>query len=312
MIKPAVDAAQVAVLLKDYFDPPIREVAPLGTGHIARVFSFHAGGQEYVIRLVTAQMADAFRKEAYIATLLADSDIPLPPILYQGTFQAYPFVITPRAPGMPLDELGPAASEQLVPQMIKMLAAIHQIDISHSQGYGWFDETGVGQLPDWRTFLLQVMAEEDENTFFGQWHRLFTETFLERELFEQVFEEMKGLLRYVPEERYLVHGDYGFNNVLAADGQVTAVLDWANAMFGDFVFDIARLDFFAPGMAYGRRCQEYYNGPGRALSHFAERRRCYLCYTGLNALRFYAKVEQRHSYEWARQRILDVLDASSA
>ena len=28
-----------------------------------------------------------------------------------------------------------------------------------------------------------------------------------------------------PEERYLVHGGYGFNNVLAQDGRITAVID---------------------------------------------------------------------------------------
>jgi hypothetical protein len=41
---------------------------------VARVFSFLAGEQAYVIRLVTAPMASAFGKEMFVAQLLADSE----------------------------------------------------------------------------------------------------------------------------------------------------------------------------------------------------------------------------------------------
>jgi len=114
----------------------------------------------------------------------------------------------------------------------------------------------------------------------------------------------------VPEERFLVHGDYGFNNVLAEEGKITAVLDWANAQYGDFVYDIAWLDFYSPGVGYGPRFQQHYQAQNRLVPHFAERLRCYQCYISLNALRFYAKADLRQAYEWARQRILDILGMS--
>lgn len=51
-------------------------------------------------------------------------------------------------------------------------------------------------------------------------------TFLEREFFEMIYRRLQRLLPFCLEERWLVHGGYGFNNVLVENGAVTAVLDW--------------------------------------------------------------------------------------
>ncbi len=44
----------------------------------------------------------------------------------------------------------------------------------------------------------------------------------------------------------LVHGDFGSNNVLVADGRISAVLDWSEAMTGDPAYDLANLFFWRP------------------------------------------------------------------
>ena len=44
---------------------------------------------------------------------------------------------------------------------------------------------------------------------------------------------------------YLLHGDYGFDNVLVDQGKISGVLDWANAKYGDFLYDVAWLDFWS-------------------------------------------------------------------
>ena len=311
-VKPAIEPSQVLNLLSEHFDRPVGQLAPLGTGHIARVFSFQAGGQDYVIRFVSAKMDVSFKKEMFIANLLASTDIPLPAILYQGAFQDFYFAITPKAPGIPLDELPAEEYKQLIPVVMKTLAAIHQVDVSHTDKYGLFDDTGVGLFSSWQAYLLSVVEEEAEDGFFGKWHRLFEESLLERELFDMVFEQMKTCLVYLPNERFLVHGDYGFNNVLAKDGKITAVLDWANAQYGDFVYDIAWLDYYSPDVGYGARFQQYYQAQNRFVPHFEERLRCYKCYISLNALRFFAKFDQPEAYGWVRKRIFDILGALPA
>ncbi|MFD7288527.1 aminoglycoside phosphotransferase family protein [Streptomyces sp. NPDC059863] len=50
---------------------------------------------------------------------------------------------------------------------------------------------------------------------------------------------LDALTRYLPDERNMIHGDLLSHNVLAADGTVTAVLDWGNALYGDALYDAA-------------------------------------------------------------------------
>ena len=71
--------------------------------------------------------------------------------------------------------------------------------------------------------MLNVFNEK-EGDFYGRWHGLFETSFLERPLFDQLYAEMESLFPYLPDERHLIHGDYGFNNVLAQDGEITAVI----------------------------------------------------------------------------------------
>ncbi|MEM7113538.1 MAG: aminoglycoside phosphotransferase family protein [Chloroflexota bacterium] len=310
-VKPPITPLEVTTLLENYFEQPVKRVAPLGTGHIARVFSFQTGGQAYVIRFVTEATANTFKVELALSALLKKQDgtgmaVPLPPILHHGMFGEYHFAVAPMAAGQPLDELPPEAAEQILPKAIEALDAIHEVDVSGTQGYGWLDVTANNQLPgglfpSWPAFLLSVI-NETEGDFYGFWHGLFETSFLERPLFDQLYNEMESLFPYLPKERYLVHGDYGFNNVLAQDGEITAVIDW-NAKYGDFLFDIARLNFIAPDVGYPDRFLRYYAAQNRHVPNFAERLRCYQCYTALDGMRFFAKMDQPDGYAWVKRRI---------
>jgi hygromycin-B 4-O-kinase len=115
---------------------------------------------------------------------------------------------------------------------------------------------------------------------------------------------MAGLLDSCPEERWLVHGNYGFGNVLAREGRVTAVLDWIDAKYGDFVYDLAWLDFWAPQRDYPGHYLLRRPDKSPEIPRFAERLRCYKLYIGLDALRFFAKAGREDAYRFARERVL--------
>jgi hygromycin-B 4-O-kinase len=304
-VKPTIDKAEVIAFLDQFFDVPICELAPLGTGHIALVFSFQAGDEEFVIRFVENKMAHTLKKQAAVSKLLVGTDIPLPPILHQGAFGEFHFAIAPKAAGQPLDELAAEQYEQVLPEIIAVLDKIHQVDVSGTEGYGFFDETAVGALPRWQDFLLRV-ADEEEGGFYGRWHHLFEDSFLERPLFDKLYAEMQQLFDYLPAERFLVHGDYGFNNVLAEGGRVTAVLDWANAKYGDFLFDVASLTASSK-VDYVAHFQAYYEVQHRVVPHYLERIRCYQCYGSLDGLRFFAKTGNFDGYQWIKRGIVTQL-----
>ena len=299
--KPNIDKTEIITLLSQFFNQPVYDLAPLGTGQIALVLSFRVGEQEFVIRFVGQKMAHTLKKELVVAKLLQGSEVPLPPILHQGTLADFHFAIAPKAAGLPLDELTAEQHEQVVPDVITKLDAIHQVDVSGTQGYGVFDETAVGQFSSWPEYLLSV-SEEEEEGFYGKWHSLFEESFLERPLFEQLYAEMQRLFAYLPEERYLVHGDYGWNNVLAEGGKVTAVLDWANTLYGDFLFDIAYQTASAK-VDYVAAFQQYYLDHNREVPHYLERIRCYQCFSSLDGLCFFAKTGNHDGYQWIKRGI---------
>ncbi len=118
---------------------------------------------------------------------------------------------------------------------------------------------------------------------------------------------MVKLLDYCPQERYLVHGGSAFGNVIAHEGQITGVIDWLDARYGDFVYDVAGSDIWAPRLRMAERFQQFCEARGIALPHYEQRLRCYRCYMCLDGMRYYAKVGNVEGYRWVKRAILDWL-----
>ena len=308
VIKPALSDEQVLALLQEHFPAPAERLTVINSGQIAQTCSFTSGGQEYIVRFNRDNMGANFPKEAFIAGRIASPRIPIPEIVHVGRFQELHYSITVKVPGRPLDRLPPAEYMQLLPEVMRTLDAIHSIDVSNwPSGYGVFDNQGAGLSASWRSYLTSVCDEEEDWNFYGKWHTLFDTTFLERDVYDAIYNEMLRLLDSCPEERYLVHGGYGFSNIIAHDGSITGVLDWIDAKYGDFVFDIAWLDFWYPEANHSALFRRYYARQGISVPAYDERLRCYHCYIGMDALRFFAKSNQPEAYQWSRKRILDLI-----
>ena len=227
----------------------------------------------------------------------------MPPILASGRMGELYFAISPKAPGQMLETLSGQEVKQLLPQIITMLDAICHVDVSETHGYGVFDYQGQGFSSSWQNFLSSIAKEEDERDYFGKWYHLFSDTFLERDLFKSIYRRMRSLLNYCPTERYLVHGNYSLSNILAQNGRISAVLDWVDARYGDFVYDIAGLDFWYPWLGVPEAFLHYYEEHPTNLSFFSERLLCYECYIALIALRFFAHTGNEPAYQFTRSII---------
>ena len=112
---------------------------------------------------------------------------------------------------------------------------------------------------------------------------------LDRDYFEMVHQRMSSLIPFCPKDRYLIHRDYEYNNVLAENGKITAVLDWEQASYGDFVYDIAFLDFWRGDLDLATPFRDFYAKNGMDVSNFDKRFACYTLYLGLDGMRFFAK-----------------------
>lgn len=249
-------------------------------------------------------------KEAYLYEHIASPQIPIPLIMKVGRLGELHYAISHRVPGKPMNKLPRQEYDQLLPALIETLAAIHHVDVRDQLNYGTFNDNGIGLFPSWRRYLEQIREEEEPWEFYGKWHRLFEQAFLEHEIFEHIYSQMVHLLDACPEERFLVHGDYGLSNVIVHEGRITGVLDWLEAKYGDFVFDIAWLDLWSPESQFAERFQRYYATKGIRMDHYTDRLRCYQCYISLDGLRFFAKTQNYDAYLWLRQRILALLQSA--
>jgi hygromycin-B 4-O-kinase len=193
-----------------------------------------------------------------------------------------------------------------------ILLSIASVDITNTTGYGWLDPKGNGKFASWRAHLCQV-RDEEPGQFYDRWYELFDSTFLDRRVFDHYYTKMEELIDLTPSGRELVHGGFGYGNVLVHDGQVTGVLDWQDARYGDHVFDLAYMLYWLDG-GIQEVCVNVYKESlrklGRSEAHLEDRIKCYQYYTGVDGLRFAAKTKNEGSYRAVLDK-LSLLDGTN-
>lgn len=293
--------------LSDRLGEVVGELTRLQGGQISRVYAFDAGARRYVVRVAPPSHSETFAKEAWLVQELLPADVPVPALVYVGHVGELSMAISEFAPGARVDELDGAGQVAVAPALLATLDRIHACGVGDDAPAGSIDEHGRGQATSWRAHLAAVREEQSEGTFYGRWHRLFTEGILERDLFDAAYARMAALLPYCPEERRLVHGDYGFSNVLAQEGRVTAVLDWANAIYGDPLFDLAWLIAFPSAVDYAALARAHLTARAPGEPHVEARLRCYQYWIGLESLRYSARRGRRDFYDWRAAQLRELL-----
>lgn len=299
--KPTIARGVIEALLREELGTAIGGLRPLSGGQLSQAYAFDAGGERRVVRLNAA--AAGFWRDRFAAEHFASPALPIPRILAAGEVEGIAYAISEFVPGGHLHARPPGDYLRLLPRALDALDALHRIAPGAGSGYGVWLATERGQYPTWRRFLESTIEEEGEG-FFAGWHALFGGSFLERDFFEATYARLLALAAHCPEERRILHGDFGFDNVLAEDDRITGVLDWASLAYGDPVYDLARLDFFSANDAVTALLRERYAARTPA---YAERMACYACWIGLNGLKFYAKAGDRAAYGWTKGRIAAAL-----
>lgn len=285
--KPRIEPQTIQSLLDETFHRPFHDLALLEGGQMAQTYSFSVAEKEYILRFCTSSLDATYAKEAFIYRNFAAPDIPIPAILSTGERDGLLFAISEKLPGHGLEPVSLEEYLQTIPSLLDTLFAIHQSDLKKWHGFGTIGDDGNGLFPSWKAYIAHIMEEERADGFYGQWHTLFDTTFLDCSLFETGYAQLMRLLEYCPEERCLVQ-----------DGQVTAVLDWIDASYGDFVYDLAGMDFWMPpALDLVGRFRDYYTDNGVSLPHYLERVTCYKLYLALDGLRYWAKTDNRQAYE---------------
>lgn len=298
--KTVVESRELIKILRKEFNGPVSEIVALTGGEGSQAYSFKFNNEFYVIR-VSDKGAETYFKDKYAYDHFRSASIPMPEVLkvHEGD-NGYSYAITKKVEGKLIKNLSQEGLEKTIPDLFKVLDEIHKTDISKTTRYADWNRHGVGISNSWKEAILDV-GEFIIDKKTGK--SMFDTTMLEKDFWNKSLARLVELVEFCPEERWLVHGDYGSDNVLADHGKITGVIDWGGSMYGDFLYDIAWLEFFSKGYPYEEAYKKHLFSQGRLPQDFDTRVLCYKLWIAMSSLSFYAYSEQKDKYERSKGKI---------
>jgi hygromycin-B 4-O-kinase len=200
---------------------------------------------------------------------------------------------------------------RVLPSFWAALDAMRDIDLSAHTGFGGWND-GRGRRATWRDTLLTV-HDHDPGRGDG-WREALIRSPTGTGPYEAALERMRSLVDRCPEIRHVIHDDLLHFNVLVADDRITAVLDWGSSKFGDFLYDLANITFWAPwskkwdSIDFRAEALAHYRDIGLEIPDFDARLRCYQLRIGLSGMGYQAwRGESRwDDLAWTARRIKEI------
>jgi hygromycin-B 4-O-kinase len=220
-----------------------------------------------------------------------------------------------RSRGTPLEQLDVAGWQATVPAVLATLDALRRTDISATSGYGSWDAEGKAEHATWAEYLASVMDDLADRRTRG-WKRRLVDSSIGDESFCRAFDVMVDLAGTVGVDRHLVHNDLLNRNVLASEGQVTAVFDWGCSIYGDFLYELATFVFWAPWHSAIEQSEmlsvsvDHYRDMGLDLPDLEARLRCCLLHIGLVHLAYNAFLGDEETLRATDRRLARFIDGT--
>ena len=295
--KTKIDKKEVYNFLLEKFSPDISNIKPIEVGETSRVFVFKSKKQNFIIRFNFKKLG--FQKDEYAYKNFCSKVIPIPKTLQLGKFSNGVFyAITYKAKGKIVDDFVKKDIMKFMPSIVKTLNAIHNVKINSTK-FGDWDDKGVAKYNSWQEYLEGLPDD---------FKVVDDDIILEKSVVKKILKTYKTLIPFCPNTGHLVHGDFGFNNLLVHNGKVSGVIDWELAKYGDFLYDVAWLSFCGGSIDYASIFLQWYNDHGVEVLNFPERILCYKLHFGLWALDFYSRSKQKDKYERTKKRVLKLAE----
>lgn len=302
-----VDERLALDFLRHRFGPRARMEAML-PGDWSAVYAVSTDTAELVARF--SSFSEAFEKDAYVARH-SSAALPIPRILESGAAEGVFYAIAERMPGEHIDQIDGAHLRSVLPSLFAALDAIREIDLSAASGFGGWVAPGSAPHRTWREFLLSVATDPGWRGGLTAREQLSGSPAATL-AFDEGLVRMRALTDRCPEDRQLVHDDLMNRNVLVVGDRVSAVLDWGSSLYGDFLYDLAKIVFYRPwrpdwaDIDFAGAAREHYRAIGLAVPSFTDRLTCYCLRIGLADMAYSAfRGRPEHVAQKAR-RVLEI------
>ncbi|MDA0366201.1 MAG: aminoglycoside phosphotransferase family protein [Chloroflexi bacterium] len=265
--------------------------------------------------MVRLSLTDEDFAKDRVASGFATRDLPVPRLLELGQALDRYFAISERAPGRPLDELSAAEMRAVLPSLLGALDVIRETDLTGTAGWGRWSRSGDAPSASWSSFLLDVANGPGPTSRIQGWRERLDASPTGSGPFDRAFNHLRELCALLPEVRCLVHADLLNRNVLVSGSAVSAVLDWGNAMYGDFLYDVAWLHFWSPwfpqwaGIDFVATARRHFAAVGVDVPDFEVRLRACLVHIGLDGQAYSAFKGRGDEVEATSRRTVGFIEA---
>lgn len=295
-----MDATTAAIFLKEVLGRTVFHVSAVNDGEVSKAFGYVNQGKDFLIRFSTKTEYQELQRMIY--ELLSPYGVLIPLPVEMEPVEGLNYFMVEEACGRPVSSFSSDVITGILDSIVDQLAKMNKLTVETHHGYGPVLSSGNGRHESWEEFLETFFRDEHACVWNG-WCELFECSFLERELCERYFSMMMRLVRYTPEERHLVHGDFHVGNILTDGTQVTAIVDWEMAMYGDFMVDVAAFHFWRPDLNFPLLVRQAWQRDNESIPDCEERLTCALIFKGLDALRVCAQQNNRSRYEWIKYQL---------
>jgi hygromycin-B 4-O-kinase len=307
-------------IIKGIYHKEPQNLEFLSKGFFSEAYRFKLNDENYILRIGVRELP--FQKDMLISERIGDR-VKVAKIIKTGAIGDKFYSIHKDIPGDDIQNVDLAKNENLLRSLLDEAVKIYKTDISGTKGFGSWDETGDAKsatfaetFTDFETWHTDFLSRPGEK--FKPFDETFENSFVDVKIVEKLKNEIVANLDKLPNTRYLYHGDFGFDNVIAQDDDVTGIIDWAESGYGDFLKDIANIDYWRGDRFVSEYFFENYKDSelqpeadqllADDFTNYNIRIDTYLADIALSSFYLYVNRDQKDWFEEDRKRLKLLLD----
>jgi len=252
-------------------------------------------GAEYVIKIGEDVFNDVRAMEIIGANNL---DIPVPRIINSFPFEGGDILVMEKINLPLLEDIPDDDKRRYIISMLEILKKIHLIK---SDSAGSLQGRRVAKT--WKEVLL---FKYSGNHPWFDWLEIVRREGVDGELVQKSIESVRGKIGRtdLPEKDFsLLHTDFNQRNLFVnpATHQIAAIIDWSEAMFGDPLYDFARVRMFIFHFSLGEDTEQEYFQSLKLTAEERVREELYLESQVLDYIAWYS--EKKNNFNTGRLKL---------